>query len=127
MSKRRYPPEIREQAIMLAAGQSASTAAQELNLPERSVQRWVAAEPTAVTAYIAHKTRIGAQIGAERYESVTRRVWDALEHEPLESAKQIQALATAYGILTDKLRLNAGLDAANTQAIPAAFKVVREL
>jgi hypothetical protein len=116
-----------EQALVLAAGQSASTAAEALQIPERSVARWVSENPAAVAEYARQKAAQAARIAAEHIEAVTRRQWEALETVEITSAKDLQAFSVAAGIGIDKMRLNAGLDAGIGRVIPAAFRVVEQL
>lgn len=107
---KQHPPEVKEQALALAAGGSGSAAARQIGASPSTVNKWVReAEPATIARYAQQKAELGAKIGADHIEAVTRRLWEGLETIPVETAKDLQALAVAYGISVEKMRLNAGL------------------
>jgi hypothetical protein len=102
---------VKATAMLLAAGEGSSAqAARETGVSERSVQRWLAeADTGTVSTLIAAKSAIAARVASEHLESVTQRLWQALEVCPLDTAKDIRDASVSAGILIEKMRLNAGM------------------
>lgn len=100
MPRKQKPAEVREQAVALAAGGSASAAARELGLNERTVRHWVqSADAPTIAEYVRQKRAIATQTVLERVEHRVRRITDAIEDTPIQDARDVQALATAHAIM----------------------------
>ena len=102
MPRKQKPAEVREQAIMLAAGDNQSAAARQLDIEPRTVSRWInAADPALIARYVQEKRARALQVVLERTEAATERMMDAVLTTPITSGKDVQALTTALGILDD--------------------------
>lgn len=102
MSGRRYSAEVKEQALKLAAGHTAAAAARAIGADPSTVEDWVKqADPAALQRYAVEKRAIASKVVLDQTEAAARRVMESILHTDIQTMKDVQAAATALGIMDD--------------------------
>jgi transposase-like protein len=107
MTKRRYSDEDRAAAVaaVTANGGNVQRTARQLGIPETSLRQWVKAERHPEAAQMSVEKR-GTL--ADEMERVVWKLVEGINDPEKVKAAPVQQLATAAGILVDKIRLLRG-------------------